>query len=177
MRIFQEVFHDFGLHVAQCLLDYRDFNNQESRINTINTVHTLLDNHYIPVINENDTVATEEIMFGDNDKLAALTASLIGAKICMIASDVDGLYTGDPKSERDVNIVPKVSDLDGIVHMVGDSISEQGTGGMKSKIIAAKICLENDVEMWIVNGQKENFALDALNNQIKFTRFVSEPQH
>ena len=98
MRIFQEVFSDYGIPVSQCLLTYYDFKNEDSRDNIINTVEALLKFGYLPIINENDTVATDEIMFGDNVKLAALTAVLCQADLLVLATDINGLFSADPKS-------------------------------------------------------------------------------
>ena len=93
MRIFQESFRDLGLLTSQCLLSYSDFERKQSKENIVNTINVLVANNYIPIINENDTVATDEIQFGDNDKLAALTASLLNADLLVIATNTSGIYT------------------------------------------------------------------------------------
>lgn len=172
MRIYQEIFHDFGLKVAQCLLNYRDFDNEHSTTNTINTVNVLLENQYIPIFNENDTVATEELKFGDNDKLAAMTANLLKADLLILASDIDGLFDGDPKQNPAARLIPIVKNLDAVKELAGDSKSNHGTGGMKSKLSAAEICQKAGVEMWIVNGGRENFMIDAMKNHSCFTKFL-----
>lgn len=172
MRIYQEIFHDFGLKVAQCLLNYRDFDNEYSTTNTINTVNVLLENQYIPIFNENDTVATEELKFGDNDKLAAMTANLLKADLLILASDIDGLFDGDPKQNPAARLIPIVKNLDAVKELAGDSKSNHGTGGMKSKLSAAEICQKAGVEMWIVNGGRENFMIDAMKNHSCFTKFL-----
>lgn len=171
LRIYQEVFGDFGLHVAQCLLHYQDFDREQSRENIVNTIQLLLDNGYIPIINENDTVATEEIQFGDNDKLAALAASLLQVDLLILASDIDGLYTGDPKSDVEAALIKTVEDVATVKHLAGSSVSAHGTGGMSSKLAAAQICQNQGIEMWIVNGGVEGFAEKALRGEMSFTRF------
>ena len=93
MRIFQENFRELGLFTSQCLLSYSDFEKEQTRVNIKNTINVLVANNFIPIINENDTVATDEIKFGDNDKLAGLTASLLSADILIIATNTDGIYT------------------------------------------------------------------------------------
>lgn len=172
IRIYQEVFGDFGLQVAQCLMHSQDFDRAQSRDNIQNTVDLLLENGYIPIINENDTVATEEIQFGDNDKLAALTACLLKADLLLLASDIDGLFSGDPKSSQEVKLIEKVVNIEEVEHLAGSSSSELGTGGMTSKLAAAKICRAGRVEMWIINGSIEGFAVKALNQEMVFTRFL-----
>ena len=160
------------MKVAQCLLNYRDFDSEHSKINTINTVNVLLENHYIPIFNENDTVATEEIQFGDNDKLAAMTAKLLTANLLILASDIDGLYNDDPKQNPHAQLIEVVHQLEKVKSLAADSLSAHGTGGMKSKLEAAEICQKAGVEMWIVNGGKENFMVEAMRNAINFTKFV-----
>lgn len=171
MRFYQEVFNDYGLKIGQCLLTYRDFENELSRSNTIDTINTLIENGYIPVINENDTIATDEIKFGDNDKLGALTAVLLHADLLILASDIDGVYDADPKSHPDAKLILQVMNPDEIEHLQHGSISSLGTGGIKSKIEAARICKAHGIEMWIVNGSHDDFAIHALKGMVPFTAF------
>jgi glutamate 5-kinase len=171
MHRYQEVFNDYNLKTAQCLLTYNDVSNAIAQQNILNTLTILWQHQYIPIINENDTVATEEIKFGDNDKLAALVAVMINADLLILASDIDGLYNADPKENRDARLIEKVEDIKLIKNFVATSKSEQGTGGMLSKIMAAEICMEHHINMWIVNGQKESFILNALNGHTKYTSF------
>ncbi len=172
LRIYQEVFGDFGLKVAQCLMHSQDFDRAQSRENIGNTIDILLKSGYIPIINENDTVATEEIQFGDNDKLAALTAALLKVDLLILASDIDGLYSGDPKANKKVELIERVEDIAAVIHLAGESTSNHGTGGMNSKLAAAKICQAHQIEMWIVNGSVEGFAVKALRGEMAFTQFV-----
>ena len=171
MRFYQEVFNDYGLKIGQCLLTYRDFENELSRSNTIATINTLIENGYIPVINENDTIATDEIKFGDNDKLGALTAVLLQADLLILASDIDGVYDADPKTNANAKLITQVININDIEHLQEGSVSNLGTGGIKSKIEAARICQSNGVEMWIVNGSKDDFAVNALKGLVEYTRF------
>lgn len=171
MNRYQDVFNDYNLKIAQCLLTYNDVNNDNAKENILNTINILWQHHYIPIINENDTVATEEIKFGDNDKLAALVAILVRANLLVLASDIDGLYDSDPKQNPDAKLVEQVTDINAVKHLVQTTKSNQGTGGMQSKLIAAQLCVENNIEMWIVNGQQENFVTNAINGNTLFTRF------
>jgi glutamate 5-kinase len=174
MNRYQEVFSDYRLHIAQCLLTYTDVQTGSARENILNTFSVLWQNHFIPIINENDTVATEEIKFGDNDKLAALVAILVKADLLVIASDMDGLYNHDPKLVPDAKLITLVNDIETVGHYEGTSKSTQGTGGIQSKLIAATLCMEEQIEMWIVNGQQENFIIRALAGSIPFTRFLNK---
>jgi len=172
MRIYDEVFDSFGLKVAQCLMTYRDFENTKAKTNTKNTINKLLEHDYIPIINENDTVAIEEIVLGDNDKLSALVAAVIKADLLIIASDINGLYDQNPHLDKKAKLIQEVTNLEQVKSFAKEKKSDLGTGGMTSKIQAAEICKENKIEMWIVNGGKNNFLVDALQDKIPFTKFM-----
>ena len=170
MNIYDEVFESFGLKVAQCLMTYRDFEDETAKVNTRNTIHKLLEHDYIPIVNENDTVATEEIILGDNDKLSALVAVITDADLLVNASDVDGLYDQNPTKDG-AKLIEDVVDLAEVERFVDERENGLGTGGMTSKIQAAKICKEKGIEVWLVNGGKENFLTDALEGKVRFTKF------
>ena len=174
MRIFQENFRELGLLTSQCLLSYADFNREKSKENIVNTINVLLDNHYIPIINENDTVATDEIQFGDNDKLAALTAALIGADLVIIATNTDGIYTKSSIENDIKSTIAEVRDLKELRNEITEDKSSQGTGGMLSKIEAAEILKKEKIETWIVNGIGDNFMINAMNEQIPFTKILKD---
>lgn len=173
MRIFQESFRELGLLTSQCLLSYADFKRDKSKENIYNTINVLLDNNYIPIINENDTVATEEIQFGDNDKLAALTGALMEVDLVVIATNTDGIYTKESMKEKEKSTIPIVSDLSVLAKEVSTGKSSQGTGGMQSKIEAAEILKKGEIETWIVNGIRDNFILKAMNGQVEFTKIIN----
>ena len=126
LQIYAEVFGDFDLKVAQCLMTYKDFDNNESKTNTLNTVNELLTHGFIPIFNENDTVAVEELILGDNDKLSALVASLVKADKLIIASDIDGLFTKNPNLHEDAELIPVVTDLEEIKQFIEER--ENGLG-------------------------------------------------
>ena len=142
MRIFQENFRELGLFTSQCLLSYSDFEKEQSRVNIKNTINVLIANNFIPIINENDTVATDEIKFGDNDKLAGLTASLLSADILIIATNTDGIYTKASLSSTTPKTIEMATNLNELQNEIGDLKSTHGTGGMQSKIEAATIAKE-----------------------------------
>ncbi|ALM08074.1 glutamate 5-kinase [Sediminicola sp. YIK13] len=170
MRIFQENFRELGLLTSQCLLSYSDFEKEASKVNICNTINVLVANNFIPIINENDTVATDEIQFGDNDKLAALTAALIKVDLLIIATNTDGIYTKESIENNNPETIKTVHNLEELQWEVSGTKSSRGTGGMQSKIEAATIANEAKIETWVVNGLKDNFIIDALNNQSNFTK-------
>lgn len=172
MRIYQENFSDLGLLTSQCLLSYSDFEKEQSKINIVNTINVLVKNNYIPIINENDTVATDEIQFGDNDKLAALTAVLLNADLLIIATNTNGIYTKSTINNKTPETIPLVNDLGSLQKEIGDSKSSHGTGGMQSKIEASAIAKAANIETWIINGLEDKFILKALKNEIPFTKIV-----
>ena len=170
MRIFHENFSDLGLHTSQCLLSYSDFEKEQTKINIVNTINVLVKNNYIPIINENDTVATDEIQFGDNDKLAALTAVLLDVDILIIATNTNGIYTKASLHNEIPETIALVNDLQQLENEIGDSKSSHGTGGMQSKIEASAIAKKAKIETWIINGLEDNFILKALKGEIAFTK-------
>lgn len=176
MRIYQENFRELGLFISQCLLSYSDFKSDSSRDNIVNTINTLLENDYIPIINENDTVATDEIQFGDNDKLAAMTARLLTADLLLIATNTNGIYTRDSIEKKQPKTITSVSSTTELIHEITDSKSSHGTGGMRSKVEAIKIANQANIETWIVNGLADNFVVDAVNGISVFTKIL-KTQH
>ncbi len=172
MRIFQENFRELGLFTSQCLLSYSDFEKEQSQINIKNTINVLVANNFIPIINENDTVSTDEIKFGDNDKLAALTAALLQVDILFIATNTDGIYTKDSIKNSTPKTITSVNDISHLAKEISDEKSSHGTGGMQSKIEAATIAQKANIETWIVNGLNDNFILDALKNKNNFTKIT-----
>lgn len=174
MRIFQENFRELGLLTSQCLLSYSDFKKEESRTNIKNTINVLVDNSYIPIINENDTVATDEIKFGDNDKLSALTAALLNVDLLMIATNTNGIYTKESIGDSEKITIKESLDIDELKLQVSSLKSIHGTGGMKTKIKAANIAQKANIETWIVNGLQDNFIINALKNKLTFTKIKTK---
>ncbi len=147
---------EFGTHnhtVAQLLLTAPDLKTPERREKFSGTMAKLLELGTIPIINENDTVATEEIEFGDNDTLASLVAVDVGADLLVLLSDIDGLYTGDPHTDKSATLIKNVYEVDEkLLSLGGESVSGLGTGGMLTKLKAAKYTTENGTDMYIING-------------------------
>lgn len=170
IRIYQEIFREYGLLSSQCLLSYSDFEKEESKVNITNTINVLVNNNYIPIINENDTVATDEIKFGDNDKLAALTASLLDVDLCVIATNTNGIYTKTSIENGNPETIREVEDFEALKSQVVNSKSSHGSGGMASKIEAAEVARQANIETWIVNGLEDNFLINALEDKVAFTK-------
>ncbi|SEL46850.1 glutamate 5-kinase [Aquimarina amphilecti] len=172
MRIFQESFRDLGLLTSQCLLSYSDFEREQSKNNIVNTINVLVDNNYIPIINENDTVATDEIQFGDNDKLAALTACLLDADLLIIATNTNGICTKESVENKTYKTIDEVEDIELLTGEIVSSTSTHGTGGMRSKVQAASIAQNENIETWIVNGLEDNFMVNTMEKKLPFTKIV-----
>ena len=170
IRIYQEIFRELGLLTSQCLLSYSDFEKQESKTNIVNTINVLVNNNYIPIINENDTVATDEIQFGDNDKLGALTASLLEVDLFIIATNTNGIYTKESIENKLPETIKEVTDYKQLTNQVVNSKSSHGTGGMQSKIDAISLAKKSNIETWIVNGLEDNFIVNAFENKVSFTK-------
>ena len=122
-------------------------------------------------MNENDTVSFEEIVLGDNDKLSALVATITEADLLVLVSDIDGIFDHNPHLHPEARLITEVTDLDSITSCIEEKNSTLGTGGMSSKVYAAEICMQNGVEMWIVNGQRSRYIMRAMKGEIPYTRF------
>ncbi len=170
IRVYQDIFRECGLFTSQCLLSYSDFEKEQSKTNIVNTINVLVENNFIPIINENDTVATDEIKFGDNDKLGALTASLLKADLFIIATNTNGIYTKESMENGMPKTIELVEDFEELAKQVVNSKSSHGSGGMQSKIEAATVTKKANIETWIVNGLEDNFILNAFENKIPFTK-------
>ncbi len=172
MRIFQENFRELGLSTSQCLLSYLDFENAVAKANIKTTINVLIANNFIPIINENDTVATDEIQFGDNDKLAALTATLLQADLLIIATNTNGIYTKESLAQNTPRTIHNITDINMLKKEVSNTTSSHGTGGMSSKLEAVTIAQKAAIETWVVNGLQDNFIVNALNNRTAFTKII-----
>jgi glutamate 5-kinase len=174
MRIYNEVFSDFGIHTAQCLMTYRDFENETSRQNTLNTITELIKYSYVPIINENDTTAVDEIILGDNDILSAHVAVLISADLLVLASDIDGLFDKNPHLYSEAKLIPEIRDISEAQALIEERDSGFGRGGMTSKLKAAALCQKENIETWIVGGARNNFLVDALAGKILCTKVLAD---
>jgi glutamate 5-kinase len=153
MLAYEEAFAEFGLKVAQILLTHDDLEARTRFLNARNTIFTLLQWQVVPIINENDTVATDELKFGDNDNLAALICNLVGADLLILLTDTDGLYDQDPREHPDANLLPLVESFDAALEKAaGNQAGPLGRGGMSSKLQAAKKAAAAGLPSLIANG-------------------------
>lgn len=175
MYTYDKLFGAYNHTVGQILITSEDIEEKERRLNFENTLNKLLDLGAIPVINENDTIATSEIKVGDNDTLGAIVAKVTGADILVILSDIDGLYTEDPNENSDAKRITVVEEItEEIESIAGGAGSRFGTGGMLTKITAAKMVMENGCDMVILNGDEPEKMYDIIEGKPAGTRFVGK---
>lgn len=175
MYTYDRLFGEYNHTVAQILLTAGNFNDTEQSKNFTNTVNKLLDLGVIPIINENDTVAVNELIIGDNDTLAAIVAKSVSADKLVLLSDIDGLYTSDPHKDKNATVIPVIREITPEIEaLAGGSASNVGTGGMKTKIEAAKIATSAGCEMIIANGKDPSVLYDIAENKIVGTRFMGK---
>lgn len=175
MYMYDKEFAEHNHTVAQILLTAPDLKCEDRHKKFENTLTRLLELGVLPIINENDTVATEEIVFGDNDTLAAEVAVSAGADLLILLSDIDGLYTGNPKTDKTATMISEVRELtDEIMALGGSAGSELGTGGMQTKLKAAKIVVCTGCDMIIANGENPDILYDILDGKSVGTRFYSK---
>lgn len=178
MRAYERIFNRFSKKVAQILLTRSTFSERKRYLNARNTILTLLSFNIIPIVNENDTVSTEELKFGDNDQLAALVSGLINAERLIILSDVDGLYSADPKKNPEAKIYSIVEEITPELEAkAGGSGSIVGTGGMYSKLLAAKKAISYGIKVNIISGRKTGLISAILSNEKHGTKFLPQQNH
>jgi len=172
MRHYEEAFDPYGQKVAQLLLTQEDFRSRHRYLNARNTLFTLLHLGVLPVINENDTVAVEEIRFGDNDTLSVLVATLVGADLLVILTDLDGLYTADPRQDSDAKLITHVPRRSAeLSFWAGGSGTELGTGGMQTKVEAARRAAASGIPTIVANGLVEGTLARVLRGEVVGTLF------
>lgn len=175
MYTYDKLFSEYNHTVAQLLITGADVENDERHKNFSNTIYKLLEFGALPIINENDTVATEEIVIGDNDTLGAIVAKSINADLLILLSDIDGLYTADPHRDPSAELIVRVNKVDDRIYaLAGGKGSALGTGGMVTKLNAAKICLDAGCEMIIANGKNPLILYDIIDGKPVGTRFSRE---
>ena len=172
MLAWEQVFDMFEVPVAQVLLTRADLSDRRRYLNARDTLNTILAHQTIPIINENDAVATDEIRVGDNDNLSALVANVVSADMLVILTDQDGLFTADPRKDPAATLVQEVAQLDETVWMLaGASRTGLGVGGMTTKLQAAELAIRSGVTVVIANGGRANTIMDAVHGKPVGTRF------
>ena len=172
MHQWRKAFQNQNLHIGQLLLTKDDFENEHRSLNIRNTLFTLVDEGVVPIINENDSVSFDEIKIGDNDNLSALTAILWSADTLVLFSDIDGIYTDNPKTNSNAKLIEKVESIEDLRRniVIGEANSF-GTGGIETKIQAAQKVTEYGIEMILANGNRQNALTALLEDNSKGTLF------
>ncbi len=174
MMIYQKLFREYNHHVGQVLITKEIIDDKSRYQNAKNTLRALLRMNVIPIVNENDTVSTEEIEFGDNDRLSATVAIIAEAELLILLSDIDGLYNEDPKDNKDARIIDSVNEInEDIYNMAGVSKSKTGTGGMLTKLMAAEMANNEGIDMIIANASTPYVIQKIYDGEIIGTIFKS----
>lgn len=175
IQLWEQLFSIYGIHVGQMLLTRADMEDRERFLNAQDTLRALLNNNIVPVINENDAVATAEIKVGDNDNLSALVAILADADKLLLLTDQQGLYTADPRNNPDAELITDVHVIDDALRAIaGDSVSGLGTGGMGTKLQAANVACRAGIDVVIAAGVKPGVISDVAQGNPVGTRFHAE---
>jgi glutamate 5-kinase len=173
MYVYDKLFSEYNHNVAQILLTGEDLRDDTRRTNFSNTLDRLLELDVLPVINENDSVATDEIAVGDNDTLAATVATCADADLLIILTDIDGLYTKDPRRFADATLLSEVRAITpAMIESAGGGGTALSTGGMATKLTAARICMDAGIDMMIANGADPAILYDVLDGKPVGTRFI-----
>ncbi|MDN3614982.1 MAG: glutamate 5-kinase [Vibrio gallaecicus] len=173
IQAWESLFAIYGIKIGQMLLTRADLDDRERFLNARDTINALVDNDIIPIVNENDAVATNEIKVGDNDNLSALVGILCGADKLLLLTDQKGLFTADPRKDPNAELIKEVKTIDDTLRKIaGGSGSTLGTGGMATKLQAADIARRAGIEVIIAAGSAENVVFDSLSNDPQGTRFL-----
>ena len=177
MHLYDKMFAEYNKIVAQILLTREDVDNGEREENLVSTFRALLELNAIPIVNENDSVSINEIQnvhgFGDNDTLSAVVAALCEADLLVLLSDIEGLYTGNPRTDANATLIKRVDEITSdIIAVAGGAGSSRGTGGMQTKLEAAKIAMEKGIDMVITNGAYPERLYDIIENKEVGTFFA-----
>ena len=175
MMEYKEGFGKYGVHVGQILLTNEDFSDADRTLRIRNTIYTLVDEGVIPIINENDSVAVDEIKIGDNDALSALVVTLGDADALVFLSNIEGIYDKDPGANEDAKMIEEIYDIDKLLDRIEiKGTSSFGTGGIATKIEAARRVNEYSIPAILLHGKKKNILIDALNGEAKGTIFYGK---
>ncbi len=178
MHLYEQLFDLYGVNVAQALLTRYDLNDRRRYLNARNTLLHCLARGIVPIINENDAVATHEIRVGDNDTLSALVANVIDADLLLILTDIAGLYSTDPRQNPDAVLIETVTRIDEqIWHMAGDSGTHRGTGGMRTKLYAADLATRSGTAVVVTSGSQPDVILRVAGGERLGTYFATSNTH
>ncbi len=176
IQTYQEQFNEFGLHTAQILLVHDDLSDRQRYINARSTLNTLLELGVVPVVNENDTVVTDEIRFGDNDSLAALVANIVDADVLVILTDQDGMYTADPRKDKNATLISETQAGDPELEKMAGGGGALGRGGMLTKVRAATLASRSGTHTVVVGGRIDSILHRIVAGEDLGTLFVADQQ-
>lgn len=177
MYTYDKLFSEYGHVVGQVLVTGSDLKDSVRYENFRNTLNRLIELRALPIVNENDTVATEEISLGDNDTLGAIVAVGADAELLILLSDIEGLYTADPHTDTEAKLIPAVYEMSSeVLAVAGGAGTKLGTGGMQTKLHAAEICMENGIDMIIADGSRPELLYDIADGKQVGTRFYGRKQ-
>ncbi len=171
MHLYEQIFDLYSIPVAQTLLTRADLRDRHRYLNARNTLLACLTHNVLPIINENDVIAVDEIRVGDNDNLSALVANLVDADLLLILSDIDGLYSADPRRDPAAQLIPEVRTIDQDVYALAGGSSARGTGGMLTKIQAADLATHGGTSVVIAAGAEREVIVRVLAGEPLGTRF------
>lgn len=176
MYLYDKMFAEYNHNVSQVLMTRDIIESEQRKQNAVNAFRRLIDFGTIPIVNENDTVAVEEIEFGDNDTLSAVVAKLTCADVLVLMSDIDGLYSGNPRTDPAAQLIPRVEKIDQTIESIAQGAgSSRGTGGMITKIHAARLATEAGIDMAIINGEQPQQLYQLFDGEGVGTHFVAVP--
>ena len=177
MYTYDKLFSEYGHVVGQVLVTGSDLKDSVRYENFRNTLNRLIELRALPIVNENDTVATEEISLGDNDTLGAIVAVGADAELLILLSDIEGLYTADPHKDCNAKLIPAVYEMSSeVLAVAGGAGTKLGTGGMQTKLHAAEICMEKGIDMIIADGSRPELLYDIADGKQVGTRFYGRKQ-
>lgn len=175
MQLWTELFALYEITVSQVLLTHGDFSNRTRYLNVRDTLSALIEHRVIPIINENDTVATKEIKVGDNDNLSALVANLVAADLLILLTDQEGLFTADPRFDENAKLIPLVDHIDESIYaLAGGSSTQLGTGGMATKIQAAHLATQSGTSTVVASAKRKNILSDLIHGKHIGTFFKAQ---
>ena len=174
MKMYAKFFSDYGITVGQILMTRDVFENDEGRAHVENTFESLIGLGCIPIVNENDSVATEELNFGGNDYLSAYVSLVCHADILINLSDIDGLYDSDPRKNENAKLIERVENIDDVISLAGGKGTERGTGGMAAKLEAARLVTDEGIPMFIMNGHDPEILYRLLDGEHVGTYFTAK---
>ena len=174
MKIYAKFFSDYGITVGQILMTRDVFENDEGRSHVENTFESLIGLGCIPIVNENDSVATEELNFGGNDYLSAYVSLVCHADILINLSDIDGLFDSDPRQNENAKLIERVENIDDVISLAGGKGTERGTGGMTAKLEAARLVTRAGIPMFIMNGHDPEILYRLLDGEHVGTYFTAK---